>query len=160
MAGWRRLWAERAALLGREENGDSKKLWLSILAACSAEPFQQDAAQCDAPTPVLAWILFQSQSCGCVRVFALAAEAVKKLGAGHGTLTYEPYLLARLNGPDPKVADTWLHGLAKRLAETQEMRFATSLDGFYKRTWPESAPSGAIKAAKERGTGFLKGCEG
>ena len=126
LGGWRRLWAERAAVLKRDTVAGSN-LWLFVLGRCNSGT----AAGADARTPVLAWILFQSQSCSCERVFSLATELSKRLGH-HSSLTFEPYLMARLNGGQPQQENTlcWLHNLANELV-SQDVRFTAAQDNFY-----------------------------
>ena len=127
ISGLRKLWAERSAEVAKGQVSDPTALWQAVLKQTADEDLG------DSRRPVLAWLLFQSESASCERLFALAQTLRDKIGSGHSSLTYEPYLMVRVNGSQPDRADEVVEELATKVLADTDLRFAVAGSGWYKK---------------------------
>ena len=125
ISGLRKLWAERSAEVAKGQVSDPTALWQAVLKQTADEDLG------DSRRPVLAWLLFQSESAE--RLFALAQTLRDKIGSGHSSLTYEPYLMVRVNGSQPDRADEVVEELATKVLADTDLRFAVAGSGWYKK---------------------------
>ena len=99
---------------------DPTALWQAVLNQTADEDLGEGRR------PVLAWLLFQSESASCERLFALAQVLRDKIGSGHSSLTYEPYLMVRVNGSQPDQAGEVVETLATKVLADADLRFAVA----------------------------------
>ncbi|CAE7839737.1 unnamed protein product [Symbiodinium necroappetens] len=117
---------KRAAIkVAKGQVSDPTALWQAVLKQTADEDLG------DSRRPVLAWLLFQSESAE--RLFALAQTLRDKIGSGHSSLMYEPYLMVRVNGSQPDRADEVVEELATKVLADTDLRFAVAGSGWYKK---------------------------
>ena len=106
------------------EVSDPTALWQEVLKRAADEDLGSGRQ------PVLAWLLFQSESASCERQFALVQTLEDKIGGAHSSLTYEPCLLVRVNGPQPDCAGEVIEEMARKGFPDKDLRFATAGAGW------------------------------
>ena len=106
---------------------DPTALWQAVLKQTADEDLGEGRR------PVLAWLLFQIEFASCERLFALAQVLRDKIGSGHSSLTYEPYLMVRVNGSQPDQAGEVVETLATKVLADADLRFAVTGSGWYKK---------------------------